>query len=159
MIIRRYTSEDSDALFNLIEREGEEWKDYWRGYGRAKYQKALDNSIAYLVFDGATLCGYARCRDDDGYGVYVYDLLVDKAHRGKEYGRLLMEQVLHEFPDSAVYVMGDVYPYNKKLGYEVEGKIYIVKGNRERSSITLKRTTGSKSTFSSAWMAWPSASR
>ena len=37
MIIRRCTSEDSDALFNLIEREGEEWKDYWRGDGRAKY--------------------------------------------------------------------------------------------------------------------------
>ena len=64
--IRRYTLEDELALFALIEREGEEWT-YWQGDDRAKYAKALDNCIVYLVFEGDTLCGYARCRDDDGF--------------------------------------------------------------------------------------------
>jgi len=125
-IIRRYTPEDADRLFALIEREGEEWKDYWRGDGKAKYRNALDNCIVYLAFEGDTLCGYARCRDDDGFGIYVLDLLVDKEYRGKEYGRLLMEQTYVDFPNDTAYVTGDVYPYYEKLGYNVEGKIYIV---------------------------------
>jgi len=126
--IRRYTNNDEAALFALIKREGEEWQEYWLGDKKAKYSKALTSSIVYLVYENETLCGYARCRDDDGYGVYVYDLLVDKAYRGKNYGQLLMEQACHDFPDVAVYVLGDVYPYYEdKLNYEIEGKVYIVK--------------------------------
>ncbi|MFV0400017.1 MAG: GNAT family N-acetyltransferase [Oscillospiraceae bacterium] len=124
--VRRYGADDEHSLFALIEREGEEWKDYWYGAGREKYKKALSSSIAYLLFEDETLCGYSRCRDDDGYGVYVYDLLVDKAYRGKEYGRMLLEQTCEDFPDDIVYVMSDVNPYYKKLGYEKEGSIFVV---------------------------------
>jgi ribosomal protein S18 acetylase RimI-like enzyme len=125
--IRKYTPADSDNLFALIEREGDEWT-YWQGENKAKYQKALNNSIVYLVFESEALCGYLRCHDDYGFGVYVQDLLVDKAYRGKDYGRLLMERVCRDFPDDVVYVMGDVpVYYEDKLGYEVEGKIYVVK--------------------------------
>jgi ribosomal protein S18 acetylase RimI-like enzyme len=128
MQIRKYTPDDSDSLFALIEREGDEWKDYWSDSGRIKYQKAIDNSTVYLVFESNTLCGYLRCHDDYGFGVYVQDLLVDKAHRGKDYGRLLMERVCLDFPDDVVYVLGDVpVYYEDKLGYEIEGKIYVVK--------------------------------
>ena len=118
---------DEYQLFALLEREGKDWKDYWLGSGRENYKKALDHSLVYLLFRDEALCGYARCRDDDGYGVYIYDLLVDKLYRGKEYGRLLMEQVCRDFPNCPVYVLGDVYPYYEKLGYEAEGTIYIVK--------------------------------
>ena len=124
--VRRYSPADADQLFALIEREGEEW-EYWQGDNKAKYQKALENSIVYLVFEGETLCGYVRCRDDSGFGIYVLDLLVDKAYRGKEYGRLLMEQACFDYPNDAIYVTGDLYPYYEKLRYEVEGKIYKVK--------------------------------
>jgi len=127
ILIRRYKLEDEEALFQLLEREGEEWKDYWQGTGRQKYQKALASSITYLLYEGSVLCGFARCRDDDGFGFYVYDLLVDKKHRGKEYGRMLMEQACHEFSNDTVYVMSDVNPYYEKLGYKKEGTIFIVK--------------------------------
>jgi len=127
MMIRKYESTDNDQLFALIEREGEEWKDYWLGDGKAKFQKALSSSIVYLLFEGEILCGFVRCRDDDGYGVYVYDLLVDKDHRGNEYGRLLMERVCTDFPESPVYAMSDVDPYYEKLGYEREGTVFVVK--------------------------------
>jgi len=130
-LIRKYSREDESTLFSLIEREGDEWS-YWQGEDRAKYVKALDNSIVYLAFEGASLCGYARCRDDDGFGIYVLDLLVDKAHRGKEYGRLLMEQACRDYPNDTVYVTGDVYAYYEKLGYDIEGKIYLVKPKAEQ---------------------------
>lgn len=125
--IKRYHTEDEHRLFSLIEQEGAEWKDYWYASGREKYIKALNSSITYLLFEDETLCGYVRCRDDDGFGVYIYDLLVDKAFRGKEYGRMLMEQVCDDFPNDTIYVMSDVNPYYEKLGYDVEGTIFIVK--------------------------------
>lgn len=138
-LIRRYTREDEAEFFALIEREGEEWT-YWQGGNRVKYIKALDSCIVYLLFEGDVLCGYARCRDDGGFGVYVLDLLVDKAYRGNEYGRLLMEQACHDYPNDTVYVAGDVYPYYEKLGYEIEGKIYKVKPkNRTSGYIPLPR--------------------
>lgn len=127
IIIRQYEPKDESALFYLMEREGDEWKNYWQGSGRLKYKKALTSSISYLLFKGDELCGYARCRDDDGYGVYIYDLLVDKNHRSNQYGRLLMEAVCRDFPDDVVYVMSGVDPYYEKLGYEAEGTIFIVK--------------------------------
>ena len=96
--IKKYTHADDDRLFAMMEREGDEWAGSWRGDNRAKYQKALANSVVYLIFEGETLCGFVRCRDDDGFGVYVYDLLVDKNYRGKEYGRMLMEQCVVIFP-------------------------------------------------------------
>ena len=127
VIIRQYGTEYEHQLFSLIEQEGEEWKDYWLGAGWEKYKKALSSSITYLIFENEKLCGFARCRNDDGFGIYIYDLLVDKKYRGKEYGRLLMEQACLEFPNDPVYVMSDVNPYYEKLGYEAEGAIYIVK--------------------------------
>lgn len=127
MTIREYTQIDADSLFALIQREGEEWEAYWKGDGRKKYENALSNCLTYLILEDDELCGYVRVRDDDGFGTYVMDLLVDKKHRGKEYGRLLMERVCHEYPDNEVYVLGDVYPYYEKLGYKEEGKVYNVK--------------------------------
>lgn len=125
--IRRYKKEDEHHLFSLLEREGEEWKDYWYNSGREKYIRALSSSVTYLLFHDEELCGYARCRDDDGYGIYIYDLLVDRSYRGNEYGRLLMEQVYRDYPHDMVYVMSDVNRYYEKLGYEIEGSIFVVK--------------------------------
>jgi len=124
--IRKYTLVDENQLFDLIEREGDEWVEYWQGENRAKYRKLLAECVNYLIFDGGTLCGYIRCRDDGGFGVYIFDLLVDKLYRGNGYGRLLMERVREDFPNDAVYVLGDVYPYYEGLGYKEEGKVYIV---------------------------------
>ena len=125
--IRRYTAADEVILFSLIEAEGEEWRDYWQGEGRRKYAKALTNSICYLIFEDDVLCGFVRCRDDDGFGVYVYDLLVDRNFRGKGYGSMLIAQACKDFPDSTVYAMSDVDPYYEKQGYERIGSIFRVK--------------------------------
>ena len=125
--IRKYTQKDKEALFALIENEGDEWT-YWQDGYRVKYEKALEECEVYLAFWEDTLCGYLRARDDFGFGVYVMDLLVDKAQRGKELGRLLIEEVCKHFPKDIVYVLGDVYPYYEdSLGYEIEGKVYIAK--------------------------------
>ena len=125
--IRRYAPQDEAQLFAMLEREGEEWALSWKGDGFKNYKRCLANCIVYVAVEGDELCGFARCRDDDGYGVYVYDLLVSPLHRGKSYGRLMMEQACIDFPESVVYVMSDVDEYYKKQCYPREGSIFIVK--------------------------------
>lgn len=127
MDIKRYSKDDEQQLFDMIKEEGEEWIDYYSAKGYKKYIIALASSITYVAYAEDILCGYARCRDDDGFGIYVYDLLVKKAYRGKSIGKLLIEQACIDFLDQPVYVMSDVDPYYEKLGYKREGSIFEVK--------------------------------
>ena len=127
MEIRQYIKADESLLFDLLIDEGDEWRDYHGVVDRDKYIKALESSITYIACDETLVCGYARCREDDGFGVYVYDLLVRKTHRGRQIGKSLMERVCQDFPDQPVYVMSDVDTYYEKLGYRREGSIFEVK--------------------------------
>lgn len=127
MIIKKYGKADESLLFDLLVDDGDEWSDYHGSAGRDKYIKALESSITYIACDETLVCGYARCREDDGFGVYIYDLLVRKTHRGKQIGKALMERVCRGFPDQPVYVMSDADPYYEKLGYRREGSIFKVK--------------------------------
>ena len=126
MEIRRYSKEYEASLFDMLVDEGDDWKDYHGPAGRSNYIKALESSITYIACEGNLVCGYVRCREDDSFGVYVYDLLVRKEYRGKQIGKSLMERVCQDFPDQPVYVMSDVDPYYEKLGYRREGSIFEV---------------------------------
>lgn len=124
--IRRYDPADEQAFFAMLEAEGEDWRDYSGPAGRASYARAMRSSVAYVLLVDGELCGYARCREDDGFGVYVYDLLVRAPHRGRHLGRALMERVCADFAGQTVYVMSDVDPYYEKLGYHREGSVFVV---------------------------------
>lgn len=127
MEIKKYGKTDESLLFDLLVDEGDEWIDYHGPNGRDKYIKALESSITYIACDNTLVCGYVRCREDSGFGVYIYDLLVRKSYRGRQIGKALMERVCQDFPDQPVYVMSDVDPYYEKLGYRREGSIFEVK--------------------------------
>jgi ribosomal protein S18 acetylase RimI-like enzyme len=128
MIIKKYDKVDESSLFDLLIDEGDEWSDYHGPQGRDQYVKALESSITFIAYDESVLCGYVRCREDDGFGVYVYDLLVRRTYRGRQIGKRLMEQVVMSYPSQPIYVMSDVDPYYEKLGYRREGSIFEVKG-------------------------------
>ncbi len=127
MEIKKYSKTDEALLFDMLIEEGEDWSAYHGSAGREKYIKALESSITYIAWDETLVCGYARCREDDGFGVYVYDLLVRKSYRGKLIGKMLMERMCQDFADQPVYVMSDVDLYYEKLGYRREGSIFEVK--------------------------------
>ena len=135
MKIRRYNAQgDCPGLFGMISAEGEEWMDYWGKGGRKSYAKALADCIVYVAEESGEICGYARCREDFGFGVYIYDLLVRPSHRGKGIGRMLMEKACADFPGQPVYVMSDVDGYyGGKLGYRREGSLFIVRKPRKGS--------------------------
>lgn len=124
--IRRYTPADEPALLALLRSEGDEWTDYHSEEKRTQYRNVLQDSIVYVLHEGDFLCGYARLRDDGGYGVYVCDLLVHKDCRGKNYGRLLLERACADHPGAPVYVMSDADGYYEKLGCAKIGSIFSV---------------------------------
>jgi ribosomal protein S18 acetylase RimI-like enzyme len=124
MNIKKYTKDDESLLFDLLVDEGDEWSVYHGAQGRDHYIKALESSIVYFAKDETGICGYIRCREDNGFGVYVYDLLVRRTHRGREIGRLLIERLSKDFPEQPTYVMSDVDPYYEKLGYQKIGTIF-----------------------------------
>ena len=127
MVIKRYSNTDESHLFEMLTEEGEDWSDYYGEKGHSKYLKALESSFTYVIYDDNVLCGYIRCREDDGFGIYVYDLLVRKSYRGRQFGKKLMEQVHKDFANQPVYVMSDVDPYYEKLGFRKIGAIFEVK--------------------------------
>lgn len=130
MEIRKYTKDDEKKLMDIIELEGEEWKDYLDPKVPYKYKNALENSVTYVAYEKEELCGYSRSFLDNGYYIYVCDLLVTKKHRGKSIGRKLMECIYNDYPDiMSVYVMSDVDEYYKKQGYGKAGSVFEVVNN------------------------------
>lgn len=58
-----------------------------------KFAKAMENSECYALFDEEELIGFARVVTDMATIGYLCDFVIDEAHRGKGYGRLLMEYI------------------------------------------------------------------
>ncbi len=131
MEIRLYTQSDETKLFELLSEE--EWTDYCTdSFG---YKKALLASLTYVAYEDDVLCGYVRGRNDDGFGVYVYDLLVKKAYRGRSFGRMLLEKVCTDHPQDTVYVMSDVDGYYEKQGYQRVGSVFEVSIPDEKGAL------------------------
>lgn len=116
------SKDDVGNIFEMIKEEG--WTDYYKGSSCSKYVLALESSITYVAYKGDDICGYIRCREDDGFGVYVYDLLVRKKFRGEGIGKQLMDKIHSKYNPQPLYVMSDVDAYYEKLGYLKEGTVF-----------------------------------
>ena len=131
MEIRKYTAADEAALFALLRWEGEEWEEYHGPAGRERYAQALIGSAAYVALLDGEICGFVRCREDFGFGLYVHDLLVKRECRGRGIGRMLMERALADFAGQAGYVMSDEDGYYERLGYRRIGSVFEAVPARE----------------------------
>ncbi len=126
MEIRKYTEFDTAKLFDMMMEEGADWECYWGEAGAERYKASLASSSTYVAYEGGSLCGYLRFKEDNGFGIFVYDLLVTKSCRGRGIGKKLIEQVSSDYPDEDTYVMSGADGYYEKLGYSREGSIFKV---------------------------------
>ena len=125
MQIRKYNKiSDESKLMKMIDEE-EGW-DYANETLAEKYKVALETSVTYVAYQDDILCGYSRSLNDFGEYIYVCDLLVMPAYRGKEIGRKLMECIYKDYPNQVVYVMSDVDGYYEKVDYKRIGSIFEV---------------------------------
>ncbi len=119
-------SRDEDVVMDMIAREGRGWSCYTEGDNARKYRLLLKRSMTYVAYEGDSLCGYVRSLEDKGFNIYVCDLLVDRAFRGRSIGRALMAHMYKEEPGMTIYVMSDENPYYDQLGYTRVGSVYEV---------------------------------
>ena len=121
-----YAIEMENDLFNLIKSEGEDWSDYTTELGRNNYIHAIETSIVYVIYESNEIIAYIRCKEDNGFGIYVYDLLVRQDKRGNKLGQLLIEKVKNDYPEQSIYIMSDVDEYYIKCGYKKIGSIFEI---------------------------------
>jgi predicted GNAT family N-acyltransferase len=126
MTIKKYSSEDEFNLITLIKSEGEDWSDYTSELGRSSYIRAIETSIVYVIYESNEIIAFIRCKEDNGFGIYVYDLLVRQDKRGNKLGQLLIEKVKNDYPEQSIYIMSDVDEYYIKCGYKKIGSIFEV---------------------------------
>src|SRR5690554_3878680 len=101
MEIRKYQRElDEEKLMDMIRDEGEDWSCYWEGEANVRYRLALKNSLTYVAYEDGEICGYSRSIHDNGFYIYVCDLLVKRPSRGKGSGRILMESIYKDHPSA-----------------------------------------------------------
>ncbi|MFY0689937.1 MAG: GNAT family N-acetyltransferase [Cyclobacteriaceae bacterium] len=122
VLIEKYKEADYEQLMQLIRSEGEEWESYLN----PRYKLNLEQSITYVARVQKELCGYSRAMLDQGYFIWVIDLLVDRNYRGNGIGKKLLDCIKHDHPDLEIYVMSDVDPYYEKMGYQKEGSIFKI---------------------------------
>lgn len=121
-----YAIEMENDLFNLIKSEGEDWSDYTSELGRNNYIRAIETSIVYVIYESNEIIAYIRCKEDNGFGIYGYDLLVRQDKRGNKLGQLLIEKVKNDYPEQSIYIMSDVDEYYIKCGYKKIGSIFEI---------------------------------
>lgn len=123
MEIREYINSDETDLFEMMRNEGGGWLNTCAEDVIDKYKTALINSITYVAVEDGYICGFIRCRDDDGFGIYILDLLVNKDYRGKQFGRKLIETICNLYPKDTVYVTSSVDEYYERIGCVREGSV------------------------------------
>ena len=72
---------------------------YWAaGMPRHVLERAIENSLAFGIYEGERLIGFARAITDLATYAYLADVFVIESHRGRGLSKWLMECVL-EHPD------------------------------------------------------------
>ena len=125
MEIRYYKESDESALLKLLSKD-EEWVCYSSPIYWNDYKIAINQSSVLLLFDGDEVAAFLRYKMDGSFGVYIYDLLVDKKKRGNNYGQCLIDRVGKNHPHDDIYVMSDNNGYYRKLEYKPIGTIFQI---------------------------------
>jgi len=127
MEIRYRIPDDDDRLFAMMREEGEEWIVYHGEEGARNYRAALSSSTTLVAWEGEEALGFLRARDDDGVGVYVYDLLVRKAFRGRSIGRRLLDRLADDHPGVPLHILSDADGYYEKQGFTRVGSVFLAR--------------------------------
>lgn len=84
---------DFEAIYAFIS------SSYWaKGISRLRFKKALENSIAFGVYEQGKFAGFARVTSDRASFAYLADVFVQPSERGRGVAKALMAGIL-QHPD------------------------------------------------------------
>ncbi len=87
------------------------------------FRRALASGDTRVLLHDDLVCGYVRAVVDD-LAVYISELYVAPAHRGRGLGKALLEKTKSTYPGREVYVLSDEDRYYEKLHYKRVGSIF-----------------------------------
>ena len=119
-IIYNLSKSQADDLYNLYQNE------WWtKGRKRNDIDIMLENSdiIIAIEDDRHHLIGFARVLSDYIYKAMIFDVIIDKRHRGKGLGKILIENILNltelkNVKNFELYCLDEVTNFYKKYGFE-----------------------------------------
>lgn len=126
MEIRRFTPGDASALRELLVSEGADWAGYHEATAWERYRRALAEQMVLVAVDDGRMLGYLRAMNDFGFGIYVMDLLVARAARGRRLGRALLDVLRADTPGTEVYVLSDADGFYSRQNYRRAGTIFEI---------------------------------
>jgi len=93
--------------------------------------KAIQNSLCYGVFDNYNnQVGFARVITDYSTTYYVCDVIIDKSHRGKGLGKLMIEFITEDNDFKNLYgilLTSDAHGLYQQYGFERETETFMHK--------------------------------
>jgi GNAT superfamily N-acetyltransferase len=76
---------------------------YWTaGRDRSTIERSMDGSRCFGVFDGSELVGFARVITDDATFVWICDVFIATAARGRGIGTALVEAIVEDYATRGV---------------------------------------------------------
>ena len=127
MEIIRYRPEHRDALIAAIAVDPA-WAMFTRQGAAERYAQRLRESVTYVALDGGRFVGYLRALLDDGFALYISELFVVPAMRGRRIGGRLMSRLKQDFAGLTVYALSDEDRYYEKLGHARVGSVFEILG-------------------------------
>ena len=89
-VVTKLVGADRDTVYRFLSEDA-----YWsEGMPRDAFERAVDNSLSFVAYEGETLAGYARVVTDKATFAWLCDVFVLPAHRGRGVLRLLMDTVM-----------------------------------------------------------------
>lgn len=104
---------------------------YWAsGRPLETVKKSMKHSLCYGVFCGNNMIGFARVVTDYATSYYLCDVVIDKRHRGKGYGKMLVETVVNDTRLQSLLGMlttRDAHGLYERYGFQYEGERFMSK--------------------------------
>ncbi|MFH4967811.1 GNAT family N-acetyltransferase [Gaetbulibacter sp. M240] len=109
---------DVDLIFNFIK------STYWGNIRTKEEQKkAIENTLNFGLFYKNEQVAFARVMTDKVFFAYLLDVFVVKAHQGKGWSKLLIENILNDPEllkiDKWMLATKDTHTLYEKFGFNV----------------------------------------
>jgi GNAT superfamily N-acetyltransferase len=101
-------------------------ESYWaKGISKEVVRKSFENSLVFGGFSGNELIAFGRVVTDRATIAYIRDIVVLPPHRGRGYGKAMVEAILGRLEEEGVPVLmlgtADAHSLYQKYGFGLVG--------------------------------------
>lgn len=101
---RRITEENFPAILDLKQKEGQHFvPSNARSLAQAWLYYENHDVYSFAVYAGETPVGFMQLYEEDDGGMFLWRVMIDRAHQGKGYGRAAVAELIRLVRESGKY--------------------------------------------------------